>query len=150
MAESIAHIKTLPINLHEKIAAYCLSAFNCTLTTETGSMTFAHITSLYLWFKIGQCINNENDAKPYEICADKLYKLVCDDGEDKLYQWWINFWCIMGTKYPNVAVKHISQFLHDVIDRKQFTLVSIVSVSFGFSCDFIEIKIFVDVICQGS
>jgi hypothetical protein len=93
-------------------------------------MTFAHTTTLYLWFKLLKCINNEDDARCYESCTDRLYKLVYDEGEANLYNWWAGFWCMVGMKYPNVAVDHISQFLREVIDRKEIRLIQIVNVSF--------------------
>jgi hypothetical protein len=89
------------------------------------------MTSLHLWFKIIQCINNDDDARPYEPCADRLYQLISDEGGYSLYHWWNTFWGIVAMKYPNVAANHISQFLHEVIDRKQFSLVTILGVSFS-------------------
>jgi len=93
-------------------------------------MTFAYTTTLYLWYKVIKCINNEDDARSYESCADRLYKLVCDEGAENLHNWWVTFWCIVGIKYPNVAVDHISQFLHEVIDCKQIALTQLLNVSF--------------------
>jgi hypothetical protein len=92
-------------------------------------MTFAHTTTLCLWFKTVQCIDNEDNARPYEPCADRLYKLVCDEGEQDLVPWWIGFWSVVGTKYPTIAAEHIPQFLHEIIDRKEISLIVLLSVS---------------------
>jgi hypothetical protein len=100
--------------------------------TESGSMTFAHSTSLFFWFKLGHCINSEDDAHVYEPCTDRLYKLICDEEGQNLRQWWNTFWVWICPKYPNVAVNHISQFLEEIIDRKEISLISLLPVSMMF------------------
>ncbi|CAF4777786.1 unnamed protein product, partial [Rotaria sp. Silwood2] len=75
------------------------------------------------------CIQNEDDARPSESCADRLYRLVYDENEQHLHSWWLTFWSIVSTKYPNIAVDHIPQFLDEIIDHKQLTLLAILSVS---------------------
>ncbi len=122
-------MKNLPITVHEKIASYCLSAFDCPFNSENGSPTFAHSTTLTLWFKIVPSFQNEDEIHPYEACADRIYQLVYNEGEENLSQWWLTFWIIVTTKYPNVAVKHISQLLEYTIDHKQFSLVAVLPVS---------------------
>ncbi|CAF2790446.1 unnamed protein product [Rotaria sp. Silwood2] len=125
LAECIVQLKTLPLTLHQQIASFFLVAFNCPFTAEDGSMTLSHSISLGLWFRIGQCIQNEDDARPYESCADRLYRLVYDEKEQHLHSWWLTFWSIVSTKYPNIVVDHIPQFLDEIIDRKQLTLLGI-------------------------
>ncbi|CAF4671529.1 unnamed protein product [Rotaria sp. Silwood1] len=125
LAECLAQLKTLPITLHQQIVSFSLAAFNCPFTTENGYMTLSHAISLGLWCRIGLYIQNEDDARPYEPCLDRLYQLVYNEDEQHLHSWWINFWSIIGIKYPNIAVNHTSQFLNEIIDHKQLTLLSI-------------------------
>jgi len=122
-------LKNRPITIHEKIASFLLTAFDCPFKTENGSQTFAHAITLSLWFKIVPSFRNEDEIRPYESCADRIYHLVYDDNEQDLSSWWITFWVIVATKYPDVAAKHSSQLLEYTIDRKQFNLVAALLVS---------------------
>ncbi|CAF3723633.1 unnamed protein product [Rotaria sordida] len=131
LAECIVQLKNLPLTLHQQIASFCLAAFNCPFTNEDGSMTLSHSAGLALWCRLPQYIHNEDDAYPYESCADRLYQLVYKEEEQQLYQWWINFWCIIGLKYQNVAVNHIPQFLDEIINRKRLDLLSTVSALYN-------------------
>ncbi|CAF3691039.1 unnamed protein product [Rotaria socialis] len=132
LAESLAHLKTLPLTLHEEIASFILAALNHPFMKENGAMTLAHDASLPLWFKLGVCMHTEDDARPYKTCADRLYQLAFEDeAQQQFHPWWLTFWTIVGLKYPNLALDHISQFLEEIIDRKRFTLLSIVTTLYS-------------------
>jgi hypothetical protein len=115
--------------IHEKISAFLISAFDCPFTKENGSATFAQLTTLSIWFKIIPSLKTEDEVVPYEACADRMYYLVYNGGEESLSQWWRTFWSIVGTKYPNIALKHMPQLLEYTIDHKQFNLVALLPVS---------------------
>jgi hypothetical protein len=131
-AESFEQLKTVPLTLHQQLASCILSALDCPLKDENGSMTLANRAALYLWFKLGKFMNSEDDARVYEPCVDRIYKLICDEGETHLRSWWNAYWCWVCTKYPNVAVNHIPQFLEEIIDRKETTLAGLLTVSIIF------------------
>ena len=122
-------MKHLPPVLHQQIASFCVTAVECSLTTETGAMTFACIVTLTIWFKTISCIHSEEDARQYESYVDRLYQLVCEEDNTTVHSWWMVFWSIVMTKYPIVAVDHIPQFLHEVMDRKQTVFASFLPVS---------------------
>jgi hypothetical protein len=92
-------------------------------------MTFEQISALHIWFKIIQCIDNEDNARIYEPCVDQLYKLVYDEDVQSVLSWWMAFWSIITLKYPNVAADHVSQFLLEIIDHKKFNLIGLLPVS---------------------
>ncbi|CAF1064963.1 unnamed protein product [Adineta steineri] len=126
LSESIQHIKTIPTALHQQLATFCSAALDCSLHDENGGMTFEHLAALHIWFKVGQCIDNEDNARVYETCLDRLYKLIYDEEEEeKMYSWWCTFWSMTALKYPNVAANHISQFLHEIIDHKKMNLLGL-------------------------
>ncbi|CAM4771267.1 unnamed protein product [Rotaria magnacalcarata] len=132
LTEFLGHLKTLPLTLHEEIASFILAALNHPFMNENGAMTLAQTVSLSLWFKLGVCMHTEDDARPYKTCADRLYQLAFEDeAQQRFYPWWLTFWTIVGIKYPNLALDHISQFLEDIIDRKQFTLLSVVTALYS-------------------
>ncbi|CAF3019485.1 unnamed protein product [Rotaria sp. Silwood2] len=90
-------------------------------------MTISDAISSPLWCSIGVYIQNEDDARPYEPCVDRLYQLAYEDEEEKLYQWWIDFWIIIGLKCPNISIDHIPQLIDAVIDRKRIELLTMLS-----------------------
>ena len=127
--QCMKHMPKPPIILHEKIAAVCLAAFACPFTTESGAATFAQSAAVALWFNVISFLRSEEEATVYEGCADRLHQLVYNEGDESFHSWWITYWCIIGTKYPNVAVKGIPQLLEEAIDHKKFDLTSILSVN---------------------
>jgi len=92
-------------------------------------MAFEQISASHIWFKIIQCIDNEDNARIYEPCVDQLYKLVYDEDVQSVLSWWMTFWSIITLKYPNVAADHVSQFLLEIIDHKKFNLIGLLPVS---------------------
>ena len=131
-AKSFEQLKLVPLTLHQQLASYFLSALDCPLTNESGSVTLATRTGLCLWFALGKFMNSEDDARVYEPCADRIYNLICNEEETHLRIWWNTYWCWICTKYPNVAVNHIPQFLEEIIDRKESTLTPLLTVSIMF------------------
>ena len=113
-----------PIVLHEKIAACCSAAFTCPFFTESGSATFPQLAALALWYGVISYLQSEEEAAVYEKCADQLHDLVYKEGEERFHQWWLTFYCIVATKYPNVAARHIPQLLAESLDHKKFDLIS--------------------------
>lgn len=118
-----------PIVLHEKNAAVCSAAFTCPFFTESGSATFPQLVALALWYGVISYLQSEEEAAVYEKCADQLYDLVYKEGEERFHQWWLMFFCITGTKYPNVAVRHTPQILAESLDHKKFDLTSVLWVT---------------------
>jgi hypothetical protein len=125
----IAHIKHLPLAMHQQLASFCLTTMANPLTNENGSLTLACNAVLNLWYKSITCIHSEEDARQYEACADRLYQIACEESDKFTHTWWITFWSILVMKYPNLAVDHLPQFLHEVIDRKQTLFVTFLPVS---------------------
>ncbi|UJR31959.1 hypothetical protein I4U23_019432 [Adineta vaga] len=118
-------LKPFPTIMHEELARYCLSALNCPLHNESGLPTTEHYTALVIWFAMGPCIDNENDARAYERCVDRLFELIYDENEDSIHSWWTTFWIIVGLKFPTMAAEHSEQFLKEIIDHKQMMMIAI-------------------------
>lgn len=122
-----------PIVLHDKIAAICSAAFTCPFFTESGAATFPQLMALALWYGVISYLQNEEEAAVYEKCADQLHDLVYKEKEERFHSWWVTYYCIVGTKFPNVAVRHIPQLLSEAIDHKKFDLTSVLWVTLNES-----------------
>ncbi|CAF0913617.1 unnamed protein product [Adineta ricciae] len=121
-------LKSLPLTLHEDVARYCLSALKYPLHRENGSATVEYLTALLLWFSVGACLGNEDDARVYEKCADRLFEMVYNENEESMHSWWSTYWSIVLMNYPNVAANHSEQLLQEIIDHKQIMLLGMLII----------------------
>lgn len=126
-------LKPFPVTLHEDVARYCLSAWAYPLQRENGSPTVEHLTAFLLWFSVGPCLGNEDDARAYEKCADRLFEMVYNENEESIHTWWSVYWSTVSVNYPNVAARHSEQLLQEIIDHKQMMLLGILTVSIFFT-----------------
>ncbi|CAF0879631.1 unnamed protein product [Adineta ricciae] len=121
-SKCMKQLKPVPLTLHEDVARYCLSALKYPLRRENGSATIEYLTALLLWFSVGPCLGNENDARAYEKCVDRLFEMIYSENEESMHSWWSTYWSTVLMNYPNVAANHSEQLLEEIIDHKQIIL----------------------------
>ncbi|CAF4268347.1 unnamed protein product [Rotaria sp. Silwood2] len=131
LAKYIELLKTLPNEVHHELASFILATLACPIQYENGQTSFEHISAMQLWYRIGQCLTNEADARLYGLCIKKLYSLACDDNEQTFYDWWSMFWNTVGMKLPNVAADYVEDFLSDTIDRKHIAVTSLLPMLYN-------------------
>lgn len=131
MGESLEQSKSLPITLHQQLASFFLTTLDWLLSDENGTTTVSYSITMQLWYKVTRCINNEDEAAVYEQFNNRIYQLAYEEeGEQlKLYDWWKSYWANIGYKCPNAAIKNISMFLYEIIDRKRSDYIALVTVS---------------------
>ena len=98
------------------------------MNRENGALTLGANVCLCLWYKITTLIQSEEAARQYSQCLKEMYQSVCDTDNSIIYNWWIHFWGVNTTKYPNAALDHLDHLLHDSIDRKQSMLTILLPV----------------------
>ncbi|CAF3843939.1 unnamed protein product [Rotaria sordida] len=131
LAKYIELLKILPHEVHRELASFILATLACPIQYENGQTSFEHIAATQLWYRIGQCLTNEVDARLYKLCIKKLYSLACDDNEQTFYDWWSLFWNMIGMKLPNVAADYVEDFLSDTIDRKHISVASLLPMLYN-------------------
>ena len=142
-------LKSVPLTLHEDVARYCLSALKYPLRHENGSVTVEYLTALLLWFSVGPCLGNDDDARVYEKCADRLFEMIYNENEESMHSWWSTYWSTVLLNYPSVAANHIDQLLQEIIDHKQTRLLAMLIVGISFLL-ILQVETLKDHIFQGN
>ncbi|CAF3075045.1 unnamed protein product [Rotaria sp. Silwood2] len=125
LGKYIEVLKNFPHEAHRQLASFILIALQRPYQKENGQMSFEHIITMIIWFKLAQCLTNEADFRLYESCIKKIHSLACDNDEKTFFDWWNTFWSIVGMKLPDVAADYVEDFLNDLLDRKQVNMIGL-------------------------
>lgn len=122
IANILDQLPNLSVSFHRQIAEFVSVVLKSPMTLENGGLTLGANVCLCLWFQIATLIQSEEAARQYSQCLRQMYQIVCDTDDQTIYPWWMHFWSIIASKYPDVALDHLDHLLHDSIDRKQSML----------------------------
>jgi hypothetical protein len=133
LAKFIREFKTLPRALHEQLSSFFMATLDRPFFSENGYRKFEYTAMSNLWHAVGPCLVDEDDARVYETCLERLYTRALDDNDKDLHYWWVTFWTTVGMKLPQVAADHVEQFLVTTIDRKDVSFFVLLPVSKCFN-----------------
>jgi len=125
----LEQLKTVPHDIHKQLSSFFVAALDRPLYTENGLKTFEYLAIRNLWSKISSIVIKEDDASLYLPCLDRMYTLAHDEDDKDVRYWWVNFWINIGMKLPQLAANRIQQLLIIIIDRKDFTCLSLLPVN---------------------
>lgn len=132
LGDWISHIQVFSHVFHQNVAKLLEAIVEHPLYDEDLNMTVSHIILAHTLFKVATVLAHENDLRLYEHFLDELCRKQKNQEHDQpfqIQQWWENFWIIVGCKFPSVAVDHLDQFLHNLINEKHLNFVSLIFVS---------------------
>jgi len=130
LANFIQQLKRLSHNVHLKLSNLFLSLLNYPFYDEEQNMTTEYAILVIILLKTALTIYNENDARLYESFLDRMYNDGKNENKIILYQWWTNFWIIIGIKLQDFACDHIQQFLDYTFTSKNMSLTALLLVSY--------------------
>jgi hypothetical protein len=118
------------LNFHQQVASLISIALTDSVTTETGQMALPLSVISPIWFKIVPCLQNDDEVYCYRSCLHRIYEIICEEDTSGkiMYPYWLFFWSLVILKYPNTTVEFIPQFLNEIIEHRQDTLISIMPV----------------------
>ena len=119
----------LSTRVHSLLSALFTSLLDYPSCDEDQNLSFEYILMAIMTLRVAMTICNENDARLYEPYLDRVYQIVKNDKQSSLYEWWIQFWLIVGIKIPSVAVNHIEQFLEHTFNTKDMNFCGLLTVS---------------------
>ena len=96
---------------------------------EDGNESDEQESAKELWMIICECVTNENEARLYETCLQRITSLAREEEQTNLYSWYHTFWNEVGKHCPTLAMHHVEGFLQYTIDRKDPSLFLLLRVS---------------------
>ena len=108
-----------------------MAALDRPLYAENGNRKFEYFAMNNIWYQVSACLFNEEDARLYKACLDRMFTRAHDDNDKDLKYLWVHFWTFVGMKLPQVAADHVEQFLVTTIDDKNLSLLILLPVSFS-------------------
>ena len=130
----IDHHKVFSQQFHQRIGEMLHSILGQPFYEDDLQLTLSHVILANILLRIAAVLVHENDLRVYVPLADELQRVKKNqplEQQSMIEQWWDAFWLITVSKFPSIAVEHLDQFFHRLIDEKCLTMANLILVSFA-------------------